>query len=74
MSVAPMRSTAWFAPRLRLFVAFQSLNQGRSGAEVEAVSVLELFRTAQFFPAPEAEQLQAEIVGYARAAVTEWGQ
>ena len=55
-----------------VFVAFQSFNQGRSGAEAEAVAVGELFRTAEFFAAPQRQRLQAEIACYARAAVDEW--
>lgn len=51
---------------------FQSFNQGRSGAEREAVAVVELFRTAGFFPAPQGEELQGEIACYARAVVREW--
>lgn len=34
--------------------------------------MVQLFRTAAFFPAPERETLQAEIACYARAAVSEW--
>ena len=55
-----------------VFVAYQSFNQGRSGAELEAVAVGELFRTAEFFAGPERQTLQAEIACYARAAVDEW--
>jgi hypothetical protein len=55
-----------------VLVSFQSFNQGKSGAESEAVAVVQLFRTAAFFPAPERETLQAEIACYARAAVSEW--
>jgi hypothetical protein len=55
-----------------VLVAFQSFNQGKSGAESEAVSVVELFRTAEFFAPREREMLQAEIACYARAAVAEW--
>lgn len=32
-----------------VFVGFQSFNQGRSGAKLEAFSVVELFRTAGCF-------------------------
>ncbi|HEX2127519.1 MAG TPA: hypothetical protein VHF45_13290 [Thermoleophilaceae bacterium] len=55
-----------------VFVGFQSFNQGRSAAEREAVAVMELFRTAGFFPAPEGDVLQGQIACYARAAVREW--
>jgi hypothetical protein len=49
-----------------VFVGFQSFNQGRSGAKLEAFSVVELFRTAGFFAPPERERLQAEIACYVR--------
>jgi hypothetical protein len=53
-------------------VAFQSFNEGRSGAESEAEAVAELFRTAGYFPPADGRLLQAEIACYARAAVAEW--
>lgn len=55
-----------------VFVTFQSFNQGRSAAELEAVAVVELFRTAEFFAAPQGQALQGEIACYARAVVGEW--
>ena len=55
-----------------VLVAFQSFNEGKSGAESEAVSVVALFRTAAFFDRRARETLQAEIACYARAAVAEW--
>jgi hypothetical protein len=55
-----------------VLVAFQSYGRAKAGAESEAVAVVELFRTAEFFPAAERDELQAAALCYARAAVSEW--
>ena len=55
-----------------VLVAVQSYGRAKAGAESEAVAVVELFRTAEFFPAVERDELQAGAVCYARAAVSEW--
>jgi Protein of unknown function (DUF4239) len=52
-----------------VLVAFQSYNSAKAGAEAEAVAVLEQFRTAEFFPAAQRDELQGELLCYARAVV-----
>ncbi|KQR16276.1 DUF4239 domain-containing protein [Cellulomonas sp. Leaf334] len=56
-----------------IFLAFQSYDQARSGAETEAVTVAQQVQTAQFLPADVREELTGELVCYARAVVgVEW--
>jgi len=56
-----------------VFVAFESYNQAKRGAESEAVAIVELFRTAEFFPSVKRAELQGELGCYARAVVNhEW--
>lgn len=56
-----------------VFLAFTSYDQSRTGAEQEALTVVQQVETAQFFPAPVAGELTGELVCYARSvAVTEW--
>ncbi len=56
-----------------IFLAFESYDETRSGAETEAVTVLQQLQTAQFLPADTREQLSGELVCYARAVVgLEW--
>ena len=53
--------------------AFGTYNGAKAGAEAEAVSVLELSRTAALFPAAERDALRADLVCYGRAvAEHEW--
>ena len=63
----PMRGTAIFGTvgtgfavllAFVVLVAFQSYGRAKAGAESEAVAVVELFRTAEFFPAAERDELQ----------------
>jgi hypothetical protein len=56
-----------------VFLAFESFDTSRSGAEAEARIVAEQFETVQFLPAPAPERLSGELVCYARSVVhQEW--
>ncbi|WP_426592141.1 hypothetical protein ACPPVS_10105 [Cellulomonas sp. McL0617] len=56
-----------------IFLAFDSYDQARSGAETEATIVAQQLETAQFFPTDTARQLSGELVCYGRSVVgTEW--
>ena len=57
-----------------VFLAFESYDTSRSGAEAEAELVFQQFETAQFMPpAARAAQLSGELVCYARTVVNdEW--
>jgi hypothetical protein len=56
-----------------VFLAFESYDQSRAGAETEAVVVAQQVETAQFFPRPAADELTGELVCYGRSVVhTEW--
>jgi hypothetical protein len=54
-----------------IFLAFESYDQSRSGAEAEALTVAQQVETAQLLPA--AEELTGELVCYARWVIDgEW--
>jgi hypothetical protein len=56
-----------------VFLAFTSYDQSRSGAEREALTVVQQFETAQFLPASARERLGGELVCYGRSVVfQEW--
>jgi hypothetical protein len=56
-----------------VFLAFESYDQSRAGAETEAVVLAQQVETAQFFPRPAADELTGELVCYGRSVVhTEW--
>ena len=56
-----------------VFLAFESYDTSRSGAEAEARIVAHQFETVQFLPAAAREQLAGELVCYARSVVhQEW--
>jgi hypothetical protein len=56
-----------------IFLAFTSYDQSRSGAEAEALTVVQQFETAQFFPAGARDRLTGELVCYGRSVVgQEW--
>jgi hypothetical protein len=56
-----------------VFLAFSSYDQSRSGAETEALMVLQQVETAQFFPDRQAGELTGELVCYGRSIVSdEW--
>jgi hypothetical protein len=53
--------------------AFQSFNDAKEGAEEEATAVVQLSRTAQFFPPAERDPIQAVLICYGRAVIhQEW--
>ena len=56
-----------------VFLAFESYDTSRNGAEAEARIVAQQFETVQFLPAPAPERLSGDLVCYARYVVrTEW--
>jgi hypothetical protein len=56
-----------------VFLAFESFDTSRSGAETEAQIVREQFETAQLFPMAVRARLSGELVCYARSVVhSEW--
>jgi len=56
-----------------IFLAFTSYDQSRSGAESEALAVVQQFETAQFLPVAVRARLSGELVCYARSVVhQEW--
>ena len=58
-----------------VFLAFTSYDQSRSGAETEALMVLQQVETAQFFPEQTAGELTGQLVCYGRSVVSdEWQQ
>src|SRR4051794_32012303 len=53
--------------------AFQTYNGAKDGADAEASAVLEMFRTAEIFPADQRDELRGDLVCYGRAVVRqEW--
>jgi amino acid transporter len=58
-----------------VFLAFESFDQSRSGAELEAVTVAQQFETAQFLPVAVRGRLSGELICYGRSVVRqEWPQ
>lgn len=58
-----------------VFLAFESFDTSRSGAETEAQIVTQQFETAQFFPVAARAPLAGELVCYARTVIhQEWPQ
>src|SRR4029434_5040471 len=57
---------------LIVFLAFESYDQSRTGAETEARLVVQQFETAQFLPVAVRRRLGGELVCYARFVVYEW--
>ena len=56
-----------------VFLAFESFDTSRSGAETEAQIVAQQFETAQFFPVAVRARLSGELVCYARTVIhQEW--
>jgi amino acid transporter len=56
-----------------VFLAFESYDQSRSGAEQEALILVQQVENAQFFPAPAAGELTGQLVCYGRSVVNdEW--
>jgi amino acid transporter len=58
---------------LIVFLAFESYDQSRAGAEDEALVLRQQVETAQFLPQPAADRLTGELVCYGRSVVNlEW--
>lgn len=58
-----------------IFLTFESYDSSRSGAEEEAIAVIQQLETAQLMASPEREELSGMLVCYARYVVgTEWQQ
>jgi hypothetical protein len=58
-----------------VFLAFTSYDQSRSGAETEALMVLQQIETAQFFPSDATGEVTGELICYGRSVVNEeWGR
>ena len=58
-----------------IFLAFESYDASRSGAETEALTVAQQVETAQRLPADVREDLTGQLVCYARWVVNvEWDQ
>jgi Protein of unknown function (DUF4239) len=56
-----------------VFLAFQSYDQSRAGAEEEALVLAQQVVTAQYFEAPVAAELTGELVCYGRSVIeNEW--
>jgi hypothetical protein len=58
-----------------IFLSFTSYDQSRTGAETEALVLVQQVETAQFFPPDVAADLTGQLVCYGRSvAVGEWDQ
>ena len=58
---------------LVVFLAFTIYDESKSGAEVEALAVVQQFETAQFLPPAGREKLGGELICYGRSVVgQEW--
>ena len=58
-----------------IFLAFTTYDQSRSGAESEALTVIQQFETAEFLPPAARDRLTGELVCYGRSVVhQEWPQ
>ena len=56
-----------------VFLAFESYDQSRAGAEKEALVLSQQVETAQFLPAPVATKLTGELICYGRSVIhIEW--
>jgi len=56
-----------------VLAAFQSFNDAKTGAEEEAISIVELSRTAEFFPPAERDPIEGVLICYGRAVIhQEW--
>src|SRR3954452_19946717 len=56
-----------------IYLAFTSYDQSRSGAESEALAVVQQYETAQFLPANVRPRVAGELVCYGRSVISsEW--
>jgi hypothetical protein len=51
--------------------AFQSFNDAKTGAEQEATSIVQMSRTAEFFPPAESEPVEGVLICYGQAVIHE---
>ena len=56
-----------------VFLAFESFDTSRSGAEAEARTVVQQFETAQFLPIAVRARLSGDLVCYVRAVIQSAG-
>jgi hypothetical protein len=54
-----------------IFLAFTTYDDARSGAETEALTVVQQYETAQFLPAAVRDRLTGELICYGRHVVSE---
>jgi hypothetical protein len=52
-----------------VLAAFQSFNDAKTGAEEEATTVVQLSRTAEFFPAEQRDPIEGVLICYGRAVI-----
>lgn len=53
--------------------AFESFNDAKTGAEEEAIAMVQLSRTAGFFPTAQRDPLEGAVICYGRAVIShEW--
>jgi hypothetical protein len=58
---------------LIVFLAFTSYDESKTGAESEALAVVQQFETAQFLPAAARERVSGELICYGRSVIgQEW--
>src|SRR5512132_2353152 len=58
---------------LLVFLAFTSYDDSKTGAEAEALAVVQQFETAQFLPPAARERLGGELICYGRSVIgQEW--
>ena len=58
-----------------VFLAFQSYDESRSGAETEALLIGQQFQTAQHLPVEARDRLGSELICYARSVIhQEWAE
>ena len=57
-----------------VFLAFTSYDQSRTGAEQEALILVQQVENAQFLPPSARAELTGELVCYGRTVVNEWGE
>lgn len=57
---------------LIVFLAFESYDESRTGAETEARLVAQQFETAQFLPVAVRSRFEGELICYARFVVKDW--
>src|SRR5215211_5557521 len=48
-----------------VLIAYQTYNDAKAGSQAEADAVVELFRSAEFFPPEERREMQGDLTCYA---------